>query len=112
VRAADFLNEIGNLMAPDQWSASCIESLNSKKNFDRSVRETALFVTNQLIEAARIGIAQAEVWITEEQKDELFSTARENTDDISDADALFDAADGENTDNISKVNTSFDTLLE
>ncbi|MGE5272007.1 MAG: hypothetical protein ACM3JG_20295, partial [Thiohalocapsa sp.] len=73
-RANDFLDEIGKLMEPNQWSTSWIDALKKNQSIaNHQASRTALYVVNQLIEAIRLGIAEPELRLTEQQQTELTS---------------------------------------
>jgi hypothetical protein len=74
IRAADFLNELGYLMRPGEWSPSCVQHLksNEPKKLNQVAQTHAHLVVNNLIEAAELGIAKAEILLTQQHLSELF----------------------------------------
>ena len=99
VRARDFLSEIGKLMEPDQWTTSWIDSLQKNQVVgDDQFSRTALYVVNQLIEAVRLGIAEPEVRLTDQQQAELTPVNSQEPSALTDqvrlsSDELLDALD-------------------
>lgn len=77
-RANDFISEIGKLMEPDQWNTSWIDTFKkNQSNANDQASRTALYVVDQLIQAVRLGIAEPELRLTEQQQTELTSVVNQ-----------------------------------
>jgi hypothetical protein len=81
VRAAEFINELGHLMYEGKWSpvhVSHFNSENPRNRLDQITRKQSLCVVGQLIEAARTGIAETEILLTEQCLSEIFPEEEES----------------------------------